>query len=125
MIIIRLIGGLGNQMFQYAAAYVAAKNVGTELKVDNLYYNDHSNRAHRFTYRPYALSLFTISGTLATPREIGKFVLPRIFNKYIFYSCFIDRIRMSFLNQIYHHIMLCRLFLKMHIYMGSFKNMII
>lgn len=85
MIIIRLIGGLGNQMFQYAAAYVAAKNVGTELKVDNLYYNDHSKRVHRFTYRPYALSLFTISGTLATPREIGKFVLPRIFNKYIYH----------------------------------------
>ena len=85
MIIVRLIGGLGNQMFQYAVAYVAAKNADTELKVDNLYYRDHSKRMHRFMYRPYALSLLRISATIATPRDISRFVLPRIFNKYIYH----------------------------------------
>ena len=55
MYIIRLMGGLGNQMFQYAAAYIAAKNNDQELKIDNLYYRDKSSRLHRFEYRPYAL----------------------------------------------------------------------
>lgn len=85
MIIIKLIGGLGNQMFQYASAYVVAQKKGTELKIDNLYYNDHSKRMHRFTYRPYALNLFNVSASIATPKEINKFVLPRIFNKYIYH----------------------------------------
>ena len=36
MYIIRLMGGLGNQMFQYAAAYIAAKNNDQELKILNI-----------------------------------------------------------------------------------------
>lgn len=85
MYIIKLIGGLGNQMFQYAAAYVAAKNNNQELKIDNLYYADKSKRLHRFEYRPYALSLFD-NLQIATPKEINRFVLPRVFNKYIYHA---------------------------------------
>ena len=85
MIIIKLIGGLGNQMFEYAVAYVAAKHNKTELKIDSLYYRDKSKRLHRFEYRPYALDLFNISATCASSKEINRFLLPRIFNKYIYY----------------------------------------
>ena len=85
MYIIKLIGGLGNQMFQYAAAYVEAKNNNQILKIDNLYYRDKSKRLHRFEYRPYALSLFD-NLQIATPKEINRFVLPRIFNKYIYHT---------------------------------------
>ena len=84
MIIVKLIGGLGNQMFQYAAAYSLARKLKQPLLIDNLYYRDTSKRRHRFTYRPYGLSLFNISAEIATPKQITKFTLPRIFNKYIY-----------------------------------------
>ena len=35
MIITEIVGGLGNQMFQYAAGCALAKRTGTELKLDN------------------------------------------------------------------------------------------
>ena len=85
MIITQLIGGLGNQMFQYCAGYVAAKLVGTEFKIDNRYYLDHSKRFHRFTYRPYGLSLFNITTETATTKEISLFTTPRTSNKYIYH----------------------------------------
>lgn len=85
MIISQLIGGLGNQMFEYAAAYVAAKHTGTELKVDNLHYNDQSKRLSLFTYRPYSLGIFNISGRIASPKEIKRFTYPRNQNKYIYH----------------------------------------
>lgn len=85
MIISQLIGGLGNQMFEYAAAYVAAKHARTELKVDNLFYNDQSRRLYRFEYRPFALGLFNISGSVASPNEIAHFTYPRTQNKYIYH----------------------------------------
>lgn len=85
MIIIKLIGGLGNQMFQYAGGLSLSKALNTELKIDNLYFNDHSKRLHRFEYRPYALDLFNISSKIATPKEIRQFTVPRIYNKYIYH----------------------------------------
>lgn len=85
MIISSLIGGLGNQMFQYAAAFVAAKYARTELYVDNLYYKDKSKRFHHFCYRPYALDLFKLHCEVATPSDIMQFTYPRIHNKYLFH----------------------------------------
>ena len=34
MIVVRITGGMGNQMFQYASAYALAKDLGAELTVD-------------------------------------------------------------------------------------------
>lgn len=85
MIIVKLIGGLGNQMFEYATAYSMAKYYQTELKIDNLYFKDTSKRLHLFTYRPYSLSLFNISASIATSKEIVKFTPPRDCNKYMYH----------------------------------------
>jgi hypothetical protein len=78
-------GGLGNQMFQYAAGFVLSKYHNVPLKMDNLYLLDKSRRYYRFEYRPYALDIFNISGTLATSKEIYQFVVPRLGNKYIYH----------------------------------------
>lgn len=66
MIIARLSGGLGNQMFQYAAARRLAAVHGTVLKID-------TNRLRRSdpldTPRDYALECFAISAEMASRAE--------------------------------------------------------
>lgn len=54
MIIVKLIGGLGNQMFQYAAAKKLALSRGTELKLDT------SEFKSRYKLRKYELGSFNI-----------------------------------------------------------------
>jgi hypothetical protein len=66
MILVRLAGGLGNQMFQYAAALRLAAVHGTVLKVD-------TSRLQRSdpidTPRDYALGCFNISAKMASLAE--------------------------------------------------------
>ena len=82
MIISNLEGGLGNQMFEYAAAFALARHHNVPLKIDNLFLLDTSPRYYRFECRPYCLDIFNISGELATKKEIKQFVTPRAGNKY-------------------------------------------
>lgn len=59
MIVTRLWGGLGNQMFQYAFGYVKAKEVGTSLVLDTRFFTDEFIRAYpRFTKQ--RLNLFKL-----------------------------------------------------------------
>lgn len=62
MIISRLRGGLGNQLFQYAAGRAVAHRHGTELKLDTSAFNDERSRR-------YALDHFRISATVLTSEE--------------------------------------------------------
>lgn len=68
MIIVRLCGGLGNQMFQYAAGHRLAVKLGVPLKLD-LSALRHDPR------RSYALDAFTIQADIASPEEVYKLVL--------------------------------------------------
>lgn len=65
MNIIRMTGGLGNQMFQYAL-YLKLKSLGREVKMDDVtqYGSDHS--------RPIMLWCFGISYPKATKEEIAS-----------------------------------------------------
>lgn len=69
MIIVSLIGGLANQLYQYAAGRRAAHKLNTELKID---------RSKKATYKPgahhggYRLGAFNVQSTLATPEEIER-----------------------------------------------------
>lgn len=69
MIITKLIGGLGNQMFQYAAGRRTALANNTELKLDLTGY-DHQIG---ITPRSYMLDIFPIHATIATKKEVGLF----------------------------------------------------
>lgn len=71
MIIIKLKGGLGNQLFQYAFGLLLANKRGEELKIDNNNLFSGSD-----TVRFYDLDNFNISATIATDSEI-KQVKPR------------------------------------------------
>ncbi len=69
MIVARIMGGLGNQMFQYAAARRLALARHTELRLDVEYFAAQSKRQ-------FALDGWRIRGAVATPRELS-FFLPR------------------------------------------------
>jgi hypothetical protein len=71
MVIIKLQGGLGNQMFQFAAAFVLAKKRQTDLYLDlNLYTKKNAQKL--ITPREYELNIFNLPGKILTKREIKK-----------------------------------------------------
>ncbi len=69
MIITKLIGGLGNQMFQYAAGRRLAVVNNTQLKLDITGY-DHQVG---ITRREYMLHIFNIEGQFVKKKEINAF----------------------------------------------------
>ncbi len=85
MIITKLVGGLGNQMFQYAAGFTLAKEKQTALKMDICFLLDKSKRYYRHTHRDFALDIFRISGQVASDAEIRRHVVPRKGNKYVYH----------------------------------------
>lgn len=66
MIIVYLQGGMGNQMFQYAAGRRLASHLGASLKLD---ISRLSTAEPGITPRAYALAPFPINAALATPEE--------------------------------------------------------
>jgi hypothetical protein len=64
MIIVKIMGGLGNQMFQYALGRALSEKYHSELLLDTDYYKHQDKRV-------YALNKFAISATVATPAEIS------------------------------------------------------
>ena len=67
-VVTRLIGGLGNQMFQYAAGRALALRCGAALKLDLSGF-----AAAIQTKRRYELDCFSIHGSVASQRELAKF----------------------------------------------------
>lgn len=63
MIIVRITGGLGNQMFQYAAARRLAHVHRSELKIDKSIYDT-------YTLHQYSLPVFNIIENYASKQEI-------------------------------------------------------
>lgn len=74
MIIVRLMGGLGNQMFQYALAYGLAKKNNALLKIDTSLLNDRSKPHEIVTHRDLVLQdVFQLSIEIASKKEIEYF----------------------------------------------------
>jgi hypothetical protein len=78
MIVVRLRGGLGNQLFQYAAGKALSEHHHTDLKLDLYTYTRHK-------YRKYELSKFNIDANEADRRTVHSFTggnpLVRLLNK--------------------------------------------
>lgn len=71
MIITRLIGGLGNQMFQYAAALRLAMRHDAVVKFDLSFLEDRTDRG--FTLRDFDLVIFNLAEKAASAREVRKY----------------------------------------------------
>jgi len=69
MVIVRLTGGLGNQMFQYAAARALADRLGAELLLDTRAF-EHAFAFRAYTRRAYALAPFKLQARLATAADL-------------------------------------------------------
>lgn len=74
MVIVQLLGGLGNQLFQYAAARRLAYERGLPLKLD-------MSAFQSYTLRTPKLHHFNISAEVASSDEIQRFIKPGIFGK--------------------------------------------
>lgn len=68
MIIVKLMGGLGNQMFQYAAGRALALRHRTQLKLDLSFLNS-AQAGH--THRVFLLNSFPIIADIASSSEIS------------------------------------------------------
>ena len=66
MIIVKLTGGIGNQMFQYAAARRMSYVNNTQLQIDLGWFNESGLSANR----KYELKVFNVIGKIATPSNI-------------------------------------------------------
>lgn len=72
MLIVKLQGGLGNQMFQYAFARILAKKNGTTLKIDKSFF-DLTEKIQGHTPRDFELDIFNESFLQASPSDILLF----------------------------------------------------
>lgn len=66
-VVTRLNGGLGNQMFQYAAGYSLAKRLNVPLKID-------ISEFETYHLRRFELDQLNITAGVATPEELAYFI---------------------------------------------------
>lgn len=67
MVISKIVGGLGNQMFQYAAGRSLALANNCQLKLDISFYKNYG-------FRAYELELFNINAEIASAAEVSQLV---------------------------------------------------
>lgn len=73
MITVKLMGGLGNQMFQYAAARQLAEQHNTDVQLDLTSLLDRRSRTDH-VFRNYDLHIFKISENFTVPFLLTKFI---------------------------------------------------
>ncbi len=70
MVTIRIKGGLGNQLFQYAAAYSLAKRLDQKLELDNSFYPHQTLRGFKLSH--FNVSYFDIASKQSPIVELYK-----------------------------------------------------
>jgi hypothetical protein len=85
MIIVRLSGGMGNQMFQYAAGRALAEKYGVPLALDTTFLLHRISYPHflrpHFVFRDFDLDVFSINATIAKPSDIRWWNRPILWGK--------------------------------------------
>ena len=71
--IVKLTGGMGNQLFQYAMGRALASRYDVPLKLDR-YFLAHQRPNQPFARRAYALDLFSIEAERASIAEVSQYV---------------------------------------------------
>jgi hypothetical protein len=71
VVIVRLMGGLGNQLFQYATGYALSRRLDVPLLVDRSFLDVRADTVD-WTLRDLELDAFQVPLNFATPAMIGK-----------------------------------------------------
>lgn len=83
MIIVRLSGGMGNQMFQYAHGRILSLKYNVILKIDTTFLDHRIKMPHfirpNFSFRNFDLDVFNIQIEIAKPYEISFWNRPILF----------------------------------------------
>jgi len=74
MIYVKLMGGMGNQMFQYALGRYLALKFNQEIKLD-LSFLKNKSQHENFVYRDYDLGIFNIEGETVESVPNGKLII--------------------------------------------------
>jgi hypothetical protein len=80
MIVVKLMGGMGNQLFQYAAGRALSLRHNTKLYIDTSFLEANSNKA--YTQRDYELGAFNIQAELL-PMEMKRVINHQIKNSWL------------------------------------------
>ena len=80
MIICKIMGGLGNQMFQYAYGYTLAQKYGQEMVLDISWFSDKTKNPLN---RQYELNKFNLSYSRCIEKKNIPFFIRILENKYI------------------------------------------
>jgi hypothetical protein len=75
---VKLLGGLGNQLFQYAAGRSLSMRKKTALYLDT---SDYGKANSGISNRNYELGLFNIQASLACPEQIRRFTHPSVIRR--------------------------------------------
>ncbi len=81
MIVVKLQGGLGNQMFQYAMGLAMSKLHESAFELDLDFLKDRSFKSDNFTFREYDLDVFSLQVKIAERGEELKYTSPSLWNK--------------------------------------------
>jgi hypothetical protein len=73
MIVVKLQGGLGNQMFQYAFGRALSLKHQTPFYLDTSFFNEHREERNNFTPRTFELNIFDIQASIASEEQIKRF----------------------------------------------------
>ncbi|MEO6630787.1 MAG: alpha-1,2-fucosyltransferase [Mucilaginibacter sp.] len=77
MLVVKLQGGLGNQMFQYAFGLSASKKMNAQLSLDLSFYNQN----HGLTPRTYALDIFGCQNKFAGSNVVDSYFRPGLLQR--------------------------------------------
>lgn len=73
MIVVKIQGGLGNQMFQYAIGQILAEKTSSHLLLDTSFFDDQIKKPG-FTPRQFELDVFNLHYTRASKEIIDSFI---------------------------------------------------